>query len=409
MMRRLRVITAVLVVVGSLSLSYPMSSAAESLNEILARVLSGTCTGLGTASPPGGLNPSTATGPLTDFCHQAAPLGAGGGGSTTIVESRIGQTEEQRRQALRLAERRAGRGGSADDPGTGLGVFVNGDYQFLNKDTTRFETGFEQQTAGTTVGMDYSFRGRAVVGVALNYAHEFGDFAGPGGGFDNDRYGITFYSSVVPVDNLFVDMFVGYTRKEYSFDRRVHLEKPDLLPVGPSPRVVLGRTEGDTSSDEIHAGATVGYDFVIDRFTIGPRVGVNYRDMGIAGYREHGSTGIELIYDHQSITSLTTTAGLFASVAISTGFGVLVPQVSAEYVHEFENNQRRVGFTFLYTTNRPKFFFQTDPPDRDFVNVGLGAVLILPGGTSLYVNARELLGYSDRTATSVTAGLRVAF
>ncbi len=71
------------------------------------------------------------------------------------------------------------------------------------------------------MGADYSFRGKAVVGAALSYAHEFGDFAGVGGGFDNDAYGVTLYGTVVPMNNLFVDGFVGYSRKEYSIDRRI--------------------------------------------------------------------------------------------------------------------------------------------------------------------------------------------
>jgi outer membrane autotransporter protein len=96
-------------------------------------------------------------------------------------------------------------------------------------------------------------------------------------------------------------------------------------------------------------------------------------------------------------------------MAISTRFGVLVPQATAEWVHEFENDQRSVGFTFNDSLTRPRFLFQTDPPDRNFFNVGLGTVLVLPGGWSTFVNVRELLGYSGRTATSVTVGLRASF
>jgi outer membrane autotransporter protein len=319
----------------------------------------------------------------------------------------LGQTPEQRRQADRLAERRDGRGGSADQPGTGFGLFVNGDYQFLSKDTTRFETGFEQHTAGTTFGLDYSFRGRTVLGAAINYAHEFGDFAGVGGGFNNDSYGLTLYGTVVPIDKLFIDAFLGYTRKEYSINRRVYLQLNNADT--PAPAVALGRVDGDTHSNEVSVGTTIGYDFVLRNFTVGPRVGLNYLDRRIAGYEESGKTGLELVYDNQNIASLTTTAGLFASMAISTRLGVLVPQATAEYVHEFLNDQRTVGFRFVDTISQPRFLFQTDTPDRNFFNLGLGAVFVLPGGTSTFVNVRELLGYNTRRATTVTAGLRMAF
>ena len=399
-MRRMQGIVSIAVVVGSMLLALPVAVSAQGLNDVLLRILNfngaqGNCGELG--------GPGNTTGSLAARICPVIPNstpGSGAGGTPTL-DSQLGQSQEQRRQADRLAERRNGQGGAADQPGTGFGLFVNGDYQFLNKNNTQFETGFEQHTAGTTVGADYSFRGRAVVGAAFSYAHEFGDFAGVGGGFDNDAYGVTLYGTVVPVNNLFVDGFVGYSRKEYSIDRRVSF----VL----SPFATAGRIEGDTHSNEFNIGTVIGYDFVIKNLTIGPRVGVNYLDRRIAGYEEKGTTGLELIYDNQNISSLTTMAGVFASVAISTRWGVLVPQATAEYVHEFLNDQRTVGFRLVDTLSRPRFLFQTDHPDRNFFNLGLGAVFVLPGGMSTFVNVRELVGYNTRRATNVTAGLRLAF
>lgn len=400
-MRRMQALVSTALVVSGMFLALPVAVSAQGLNDVLIRILSFTSSGVNNCNELGG--PPNTTGNLAaKLCPGIPTSGAGSGaGGTPTLDSQLGQSQEQRRQADRLAERRNGQGGAADQPGTGFGLFVNGDYQFLNKNNTQFETGFEQHTAGTTVGADYSFRGRAVVGAAFSYAHEFGDFAGVGGGFDNDAYGVTLYGTVVPLNNLFVDGFVGYSRKEYSIDRRVSF----VL----SPFATMGRIEGDTHSNEFNIGTVVGYDFVIKNLTVGPRVGVNYLDRRIAGYEEKGTTGLELIYDNQNISSLTTTAGVFASVAISTRWGVLVPQATAEYVHEFLNDQRTVGFRFVDTLSRPRFLFQTDNPDRNFFNLGLGAVFILPGGMSTFVNVRELVGYNTRRATNVTVGLRLAF
>jgi outer membrane lipase/esterase len=381
-------------------LALPVAADAQGLNDVLIRILNNNCSELGGAS--------NTQGPLNNLCTIPGTTSGSAAGGGPTVDSQLGQTPERRRQADRLAERRGGQGGSADQSGTGFGLFVNGDYQFLNKDTTRFETGFEQHTAGTTVGLDYSFRGRAVLGAAVNYAHEFGDFSGVGGGFNNDAYGVTLYGTIVPIDKLFIDGFLGYARKEYSINRRIYFEIPSTGAPG-SPRAALGRIDGDTHSNEFNVGTSIGYDFVLKNFTVGPRVGLNYLDRRLAGYQESGNTGLELIYDNENIASLTTTAGIFASMAISTRFGVLVPQASADYVHEFLNDQRTVGFRFVDTISRPRFLFQTDTPDRDFFNLGLGAVFVLPGGTSTFVNVRELVGYNTRRATTVTAGLRMAF
>ena len=400
-MRRIQAIVSMAVVVTITLLTLPVAVRAQGLNDVLLGLLGNNCAALG----PGATNGDLATKLCPGLPISSSGSGAGG---TIAIESLLGQSQEQRRQADRLAERRNGQGGAADQPGTGFGLFVNGDYQFLNKDNTRFETGFEQHTAGTTVGADYSFRGQAVVGAAFSYAHEFGDFAGATGGFDNDAFGVTLYGTVVPIKNLFVDGFVGYSRKEYSIDRRMSFAFPTI---GGPPDFFLGKgpIEGKTHSDEFNIGTVIGYDFVIKNITVGPRVGVNYLDRRIAGYQEKGDTGLELIYDNQNISSLTTTAGAFVSMAINTSWGVLVPQATAEYVHEFLNDQRTVGFRFVDTVSRPRFLFQTDNPDRNFFNLGIGAVFVLPGGMSTFVNVRELVGYSTRRATNVTAGLRLAF
>ena len=96
-------------------------------------------------------------------------------------------------------------------------------------------------------------------------------------------------------------------------------------------------------------------------------------------------------------------------MAISAGFGVFVPQVSFEWVHEFLNNQRAIYFHFVEDLGQRRFRFQNDPPDRDYFNAGVGLVLVLPNGLSPYVNVSQFFGYSKQSSTTVTAGLRFSF
>jgi outer membrane autotransporter protein len=156
----------------------------------------------------------------------------------------------------------------------------------------------------------------------------------------------------------------------------------------------------------------LGYDFVIRNFTIGPRVGVNYRENTISAFTERGNrgaTGAELAFLRQNQTSLTSVLGLYSSVAISTGFGVVIPQVTAEYLHEFENDQKSYGFRFAQDANGVIFRYQLDPPDRDYFNVGAGVALVLPNGLAPFANYRELLGYQHQKNHTVTAGIRFSF
>src|SRR5262249_52453685 len=157
--------------------------------------------------------------------------------------------------------------------------------------------------------------------------------------FTIDSYGLLVYGSLLPIKNFFVDGYVGYGRQDYSTDRRTTFNLGGVT--------ANGGTLGHTDGDEFKAGFNTGYDFVIRNFTIGPRVGLNYRETTVDGFTERGATGLELTFSRYSQTSLTTVAGLYSSVAFSTGFGVVVPQIMAEYVHEFEDDQKFHEYRFV--------------------------------------------------------------
>jgi outer membrane autotransporter protein len=367
---------------------------AQGLNEVLGRLLSNNCQQLG-----GGANTSQGLG---DICRVGAG-GPGGAGSTTggTAGGEVRSGGEEQRSVYRRLRQRQG-AASADTSGAqGFSLFASADYQKFDKDTTRFEGGFERDTVGGTIGGDYLFRSGLVLGAAVTYGHEFGDYDGVGGGFDHDAYGILVYTSVAPIPNLFIDAVAGYTRRDYGFERRISFAS--------TTTAVSGPTRGDTDGNEFKIGVNTGYDFLFGPVTVGPRVGVLYRETTIDRYRESGNTGLELAYDNQNIQSLTTTAGVFGSVAISTGFGVIVPQVTAEYVHEFLDDQRSVGFRLVQDQLQRRFLFETDPPDRDYFNLGVGVSMVLPNGMQPFLNFRELVGYNDRSSHTVAIGLRIPF
>ena len=323
-------------------------------------------------------------------------------GSIASFQYRQGMGDDARRAYARLGQLRDGTAASADIPGLrGLSFFANGEYSSFGKDATSFEAGFDRETWGITVGGDYSFAGRGVVGLAFNYNKANAWYDVGGGGFDIESYGPLLYGSVLPIPNLFIDGYAGYAWQNYSSDRRINFN------FGGFP--VTGKALGDTDGHEFKLGLNIGYDFVLGKLTVGPRVGVNYKETTVDAFSERGSTGLELRYSRHTQTSLTTVAGLFASYAISVPFGVVVPQFTAEYVHEFENDQKFHTYQLVQDLSGAKFRFVNDPPDRDYFNLGAGVVVVLPQGITPFVNYRELLGYRDQHNHTVTAGVRFSF
>jgi outer membrane autotransporter protein len=401
------------VAVAALVLAWPGADVqAQRFNDAIEHALNGDgtimCAGL----------PGPKQGTLASICTALATAGAGTSAGASIASQTMRQQgADQRRIQLRLEEQRqAGPEGgvlaASADPSFQLGklgLFVTGEGDWVRKDVTRFEPGFSSDAGGVIVGADYLVLPWLTAGLALSYLYTHGDFTGNNGNFNTDAFGVTLYGSITPLPNLFVDGTVGYTLRDYNTVRRASYDNP------PNHNGSNGFVQGATTGNEFRTSVQAGYDFPMRALTVGPRVGVNYSSNAIDSYAEHNSsprnldTGLQLAYNSQHRESLTTTVGAFASYAISTSIGVFVPQVNGEWVHEFLDNQRVIYFRFREDLGQTKLRFQTDPPDRNYANLGTGVTLVLPKGLQVFLSFRALVGYSDREAYTANGGLRIGF
>jgi outer membrane autotransporter protein len=306
---------------------------------------------------------------------------------------------EQRLEQLRCegSNDPACAGGAAADSVSyeGLGVFVSADYQHKDKTATNFELGYDSDSVGPTVGVDYRLGTSGVIGGAFDYNHVFGDYKGSYGDFDTDAFTFVLYGSYYPTDQSFIDLALGAGPKHFEND---HVDEGG----GPS------RVGGATNGFEFTADLSGGYDFSFGAFTVGPRLGLHYKRTDLNGFTETSADpgAITNTYLDQEDDSFTGTIGAQASYAISTSFGVVVPQINAEYVREFLDG--RESQSAILDCCGP-VTFKLDQPDRNHFNLGAGVVVVLPDGISPFLNYEaEVANYLEETHT-VTAGVRMGF
>ncbi len=369
--------------------------AATTLDQAIANQLDLNCLNLTGGGAAAGLSTE-----LNTICAAAGGGGVGGanGGSTGSAQS-LGATVENRRQD-RLEGRPTGNQATLTLP-SGLGLFLSGNFESLDRDRTTFGDGFDSTVLGATAGADFRFSQMFLAGAAFNYVNRDGDFDG-GGNFDTNSYGVLAYGSFMPISAIFLDVSLGYTRHNYDVKRPVLYTNLGGTPFG-------SNAKSDSDGNEFLVRALTGYDHTIGMVTVGPRVGVNYSRLRIDDYSEKGGAGLALSYDDQTVKSLQTTVGLQGSMAINTSYGVWVPQATADYVHEFENDRRSIDVQFAgdNRANATKFSFNNDKPDRNFFNFGIGTVLVLPNGIQPFVNFRALAGHSQFDNFAGTIGVRI--
>lgn len=397
------------------------SSHAQVLDREIDRLLGDDCAQLGVQG--GNTNFPNSLGAALDLiCEPTLPGGAvgtaGGGGAAPSPGS--DSSLARQRADERLQQERRGLEPDADSSSAsefarrfrieGLGVWLNGDIEDRNRDVTSFEDGFDSSIESVTGGVDYRFLDSLFAGLAVQYQHVGGDFDG-GGDFETESLGGTFYASLSPLPDAFVDVVVSYASKDYAVDRAISFQELVNDQITGNDLInyeVSGIASQDSDGDEVQARALVGYDRSWGSVGLGPRAGVNFVSTHVDGYRESGSTGLELVVADRTRQSLQSVVGLNASVTASASFGVIVPELDVEWIHEFQDDQRgtRVRFAEDLRPQPLVFRFENEKPDRDWFALRGGISLGLPYGIQAFVQARTLLGHDEYRSYGLTAGLR---
>ncbi len=365
---------------------------------------------------PGSLATETSNGQLNGALFRLQGLQGGGGGfGFAYLDART-------RQPVQLSYTGTGSaftletGGGAGDETIPLdsrwGGFVNLTGSFGEKDATDQEDGFDFDAQGVTAGIDYRFNANWVAGGAFTYAKSDVDFdtsaTVAGGGIDGDFYGISLYG-LYEKDQFYVNGVFGYGRGNHDLSRSVLVPSNNM---GVAP--ISTTASADPDSDNYLLSIGGGYDFVNGATTWGPVFRLNYVRVEIDSYTESGAGALNLSVDDQTIKSLTSALGARISHSISRDYGVLVPQASIVWRHEFEGDSRTIKTSYVNEfipagASATILPVVTESPDEDYAIVSLGVSAVYQSGLQGFVSYERWVGLSDIEENLITIGIRMPF
>jgi outer membrane autotransporter protein len=311
----------------------------------------------------------------------------------------------------------AGAGSSAGaNPFGRLGIFVNGTFSFGDHDTTSREAGYDFDVYGVTGGVDYRFTDNLVLGLAFGYTDIRDEYTSARGWTDADVYTFSAFGTYY-VGRFYVDGIFSYAWNDFDSARNIVYAVPSTDRMGnpvPGTTMVNQTARSETDGAQYSFGLSGGYDFTARGFTFGPYGRLSYLKANIDAFQEridntNPGFGLALGINEQDVESLTWALGGQVSYALSTGFGVLVPQARFEWEHEFLDNQRTITARFVSDPLRTPILLDTDDPDRDYFNLGAGLSAVFQRGVSAFVYYETALALRDVTAHQVAVGLRLAF
>jgi outer membrane lipase/esterase len=288
-----------------------------------------------------------------------------------------------------------GGGASADTPNPfeRWGVFVNGDVDVGRQSTTNTQTGFKVTYKSIMLGTDYRFVGNHVLGASLGFSKADTDLDAGAGTQDAKGYSFSLYGSYVPQENAYIDGILTVGHNKYN-----------------SQRLQTDGTFATSNNHGDHLGLSVsaGYAFNRGPLAVTPYGRVEYIDAKVDGLTESGNSAEALTLSDQRIKATTLSIGGQASYALSTSWGVLVPNGRLELQHVAQNNVKNVSVR-LASDITSAGDVPTLGPDRTFGRYALGVSTVLPRGVGAFFNYEQLFGKDNFSDRHYTLGLRVGF
>jgi outer membrane lipase/esterase len=303
----------------------------------------------------------------------------------------------------------AGADSSGDLFGNRLGVFITGTLRRGTETTTNAEEGFDFKNTGLTFGADYRLGDAYILGIAGGYSKSRSIFDDNGGRLDARHTSVALYGSYF-TDRLHVDWQAGFGHNSYDLGRSINYDSSSSS-VGCSGGVCSTDSSGTTGAREYSFSTSAGMDFHRDAFAFGPTLELDYKQVAVNGFTESGPSGLDLAFGGMTSNSLLAKVGGFASYAIKTSFGVILPQVRARYLHEFLNDARTQSVEFAADTlpgaDQRAFNIYTAQPDRNYLDWRASVLFQFPHGIAGFIDYGSVAGLQNISTHELNIGLRV--
>lgn len=340
-------------------------------------------------------------GTLVATCAAASET-VGGSGQTlsqTGNTGTLGANELAAREKLKLpaAEAEEESAGARLEL-SGWGLFTGIDYRNLQRDDTTMETGYDGSSLQLTLGADYRFSPRLLLGGVVSLQDADLDMNADAGSVNTESQEWVAFANYQVVDGLSVDAYVGTLLQQNDTDRNV------------SFGLIQNTAKASFDSEKLQWGLGSNYQLAFNALALDMGLRYEVSKLTIDAYEERGGDPIlnlNLSYEEQTVDSETLTATLLASYNIGLDRGVLIPFVKLEATNEMKDSARGVRTHLVEAPDEPAFVITTDAPDDTYGVVGAGVQMILPGGLMVYVDAESLVAHDYLNTWKLSSGIRI--
>jgi uncharacterized protein YhjY with autotransporter beta-barrel domain len=289
-----------------------------------------------------------------------------------------------------------------------LGLFIQGDLDFGDRDETELESGYDFDAWSITLGGDYRFTDTVFGGASLSLGEVEVDYDRNGGSTDISNWSVSLYSGWSVTENFYLDGLVSYGQSDLESERNI-----GYVDAGGN----FGSThDGDTDGDQLFVGINSGYVLNRGSWRFGPTASIAYTDGSIDAFTEtsQGSTSQAWNFDvdQQDYESLRLSVGAQADYIYNTSFGVIIPGIRVSYVLEQEDDADEIAMRLV---NNPftegelstdQIVARSDGQDSDYLDASFNLSGQFVMGFSGFMSYQFYTGFDDYSRSGFTIGAR---
>jgi outer membrane autotransporter protein len=187
-------------------------------------------------------------------------------------------------------------------------------------------------------------------------------------------YGLIGYASYAGIP-WYVNLSGAVVHQQYDTTRLVSMEG------------FAGAATGHFSGQQYVARAEAGYPLALGSATLTPLASLTYSYQNQGNYTESGGNGAALAVDSSHGSSVKSSLGAKLEKGFSTRYGELVPELQAQWIHEYDHTRMVTGAGFAAdATGQTAFTTVGAAPVADLADISLGATLLRANNLSLSVH-----------------------
>jgi outer membrane autotransporter protein len=295
-----------------------------------------------------------------------------------------------------------------------LGVYATGLGQFGTRDQTPTQTAYSFNNAGFVAGTDYRFSPQLIAGLAFGYTQSNVNFdtstlSASGQFLNQNLFEGNLYATYAFTDALYMNAiaFVGGG----SSNSQRHIVIPSTNPGGPNnnPQPVDQIATGSFGSQVQGVSVSGGYTLPFGALVLTPTLRFLYQHTGVDGFNENAFS-VNLRYDSSRVDTVLSALGGDAQYTLNTQFGLLYPTARFYWSHQFSPSNTTLTPSFINDASlNSAFVMPGTPTSRNYYDLGVGIALQLSRNSSVFINYDSIIGISQTTYNSFTAGVRFTF